>query len=80
MSDIELLTMARRVRLEYERMPGLALTIPQAARLLRLDPDEIEHVMAALVDAEYLRLGRSGFVRRLPEHLERDRRMPAARD
>jgi hypothetical protein len=78
MSDIELMTIVRRVRLEYERMPGLALTIPQAARLLRLDPDQVETVMAALVDAEYLRLGRSGFVRRAPERRERDRRAAAA--
>ena len=79
MCDIDLLTIVRRVRLEYERMPGLALTIPQAARLLRMDPNEVETVMAALVDAEYLRLGRSGFIRRAPERRARDGHMRAAR-
>jgi hypothetical protein len=67
MSELELLSLVRRVRLEYEEMPGLALTIPQAARLWRLEADVVENVMAALVDAEFLCRGRSGFIRRSPE-------------
>jgi hypothetical protein len=79
MSELELMLIVRRVRLQYEEMPGLALTIPQAAHLLRLEADDVEDVMAALVDADYLRLGKSGFVRRPPERRERDRRTPIAR-
>jgi hypothetical protein len=75
MSDLELLSLVRRARLEYEEMPGLALTIPQAARLWRLEPRVVEHVMAALVDAEFLCLGRSGFILRAPEQRVRNRRM-----
>jgi hypothetical protein len=79
MSELELMLIVRRVRLQYEEMPGLALTIPQAAHLLRLEADDVEDVMAALVDADYLRLGKSGFVRRPPERRGRDRRTPIAR-
>lgn len=79
MSDVELLLLVRRARVEYEEMPGLALTIPQAARLWRLDADVVEDVMAALVDAEFLCLGRTGFVRRQPERRRRERRAPVAR-
>jgi len=73
MSDLELMSLVRRVRLEYEEMPGLALTIPQAARLWRLEADVVENVMAALVDADFLCLGRSGFIRR-PAERNRERR------
>jgi hypothetical protein len=73
MSEVELTSIVRKVRLEYEEMPGLVLTIPQAARLWRLDPNVAQHVMSALVDADYLCLGRSGFIRRQPERRERDR-------
>jgi len=75
MSDLELLSLVRRARLEYEEMPGLALTIPQAARLWRLEPRVVEHVMATLVEADFLYLGRSGFIRRSPEHHFRNRRV-----
>ena len=74
MSDLELLSLVRRARLEYEEMPGLALTIPQAARLWRLEQTVVEDVMAALVDADFLCLGRSGFIRRAPEQHVRNRR------
>src|SRR5262245_53934939 len=59
--ELELLTIVQRVRSEYEEMPGLALTIPQAARLWRLDDGIVEDVMATLVDVHYLCLGRTGF-------------------
>jgi hypothetical protein len=38
MSELELLLLVRRARLEYEEMPGLALTIPQAARRTSQSP------------------------------------------
>jgi hypothetical protein len=68
MSELELTSIARRVRVEYEEMPGLVLTIPQAARLWRLEKSVVEHVMASLVAAEYLRQGPCGFVRRSLSH------------
>lgn len=68
MSELELTSILRRVRVEYEEMPGLVLTIPQAARLWRLDRTVIEDVMASLVAADYLRLSPRGFVRRSLSH------------
>jgi hypothetical protein len=68
MSELELMSIVRRVRTEYEEMPGLVLTIPQAARLWRLERAVVENVMAALVAADYLRLGRHGFGRRTLSH------------
>ncbi len=38
-----------RVRDEYAQMPGLRLTVPQAARLWTLRPDDTEAVLDALV-------------------------------
>jgi len=64
MSELELMSIQQRVRVEYDEMPGLVLTIPQAARLWRLEKSVIEHVMASLVAADYLRQGPRGFVRR----------------
>jgi hypothetical protein len=40
----------RMVRAEYWEMPGLALTIPQAARLFALTPHDSERVLAQLID------------------------------
>jgi hypothetical protein len=73
MPEVELMSIVRKVRLEYEEMPGLVLTIPQAARLWRLDAHVAQNVMAVLVDADYLCLGRSGFIRRQPERRAHDR-------
>ena len=73
MSQAELMSIVRKVRLEYEEMPGLVLTIPQAARLWRLEANVAQDVMAVLVNADYLCLGRTGFIRRQPERRERDR-------
>jgi len=64
MSELELTSIQRRVRVEYDEMPGLVLTIPQAARLWRLEKSVIEHVMASLVAVDYLRPSPRGFVRR----------------
>lgn len=38
-----------RVRGEYREMPGLRLTIAQAARLFNLEPNQCEQVLDALV-------------------------------
>jgi len=64
MSELQLTSIQQRVRVEYDEMPGLVLTVPQAARLWRLDTSVIEKIMASLVAADYLRQSPRGFVRR----------------
>ena len=48
-------TVARRIRAEFEEMPGMALTMPQASRLFGLDEDVCRIVVERLVDSAYLR-------------------------
>jgi hypothetical protein len=38
-----------RIRAEYDEMPGMRLTVAQAARLFNLDPGRCAHVLHALV-------------------------------
>ncbi len=45
----------RRVSAEYQEMPGLSLTMPQAAYLLGLSPDVCASVLEALVRQGVLR-------------------------
>ena len=40
-----------RIRAEFREMPGLRLTLPQAARLFSIDPERCERVLSALVEA-----------------------------
>jgi hypothetical protein len=40
----------RRIRAEFVEMPGLKLTLPQAARLFNLEQARCERVLGALVD------------------------------
>ena len=51
-----------RIRAEYEDMPGLCLTLRQAARLWDLDPAVCERLLEALVAQGVLRQGRSGYL------------------
>jgi hypothetical protein len=51
------------IRSEYEEMPGLCLTRAQVQRLWLLDPTACDNVLRALVDAGYLRVTPSGYVR-----------------
>ena len=52
-----------RIRSEYREMPGLRLTVPQAARLFGLEPASCERMLNGLVeDGELSRKGRE-FVR-----------------
>jgi len=44
----------RRARAEYLEMPGLQLTVPQAARLWHLDLAACEGVLSALVQSRFL--------------------------
>jgi hypothetical protein len=57
-------SVARRVLAEFEEMPGLTLTVRQAARLFGLDAEHCRVVLDALVDAAYLRETRGGAVTR----------------
>ena len=49
-----------RVRAEFEEMPGMALTVPQASRLFGLEHDECQRVVDRLVTTAYLRRTQSG--------------------
>jgi hypothetical protein len=49
-----------RLTLEYRDLPGLRLTIPQAARLCGLSTGESDTVLTALVASGYLYCDRSG--------------------
>lgn len=51
------------IRAEYDEMPGLCLTRQQAQRLWLVEPDVCDTVLQALVDAGFLRLTPSGYVR-----------------
>jgi hypothetical protein len=44
----------RRVRAEFLEMPGLKLTAAQTARLLSVDPELCNQVLAALVESRFL--------------------------
>ncbi len=51
------------IRSEYKEMPGLCLTRAQVQRLWLLEPSACDNVLRVLVDAGYLRLTSSGYVR-----------------
>ena len=54
-----------RVEGEYREMPGLNLTLPQAARLLGLDQNTCERVLAILIERRVLKRTSNGtYVRR----------------
>jgi hypothetical protein len=48
---------------EYEEMPGLCLTPPQAQRLWALDADTLRAALGRMVESGYLRESRFGYVR-----------------
>ena len=54
-----------RVEGEYREMPGLSVTLPQAARLWGLDHPTCERVLASLVERRVLKRALNGtFIRR----------------
>jgi len=56
--------MLDRVRGEYQEMPGLSLTERQAQRLWHLEADACRCLLAALVEAGFLRqTSHGGYVR-----------------
>ena len=56
-----------RIRGEFNEMPGMQLTIAQAARLWGMDQPACRRVIDALVEAAFLRWTASGTVVRV-EH------------
>lgn len=56
--------LAQRVRAEFEEMPGLALTVPQASKLFGLDAALCKDVIEILIGSSYLRRTRGGVVTR----------------
>jgi len=52
---MELSTLVNRVRREFDEMPGLQLTVPQAARLWGMEISACESVLNALVETSFLR-------------------------
>ncbi|HEY7501776.1 MAG TPA: hypothetical protein VH740_24870 [Vicinamibacterales bacterium] len=61
---MELHQVVERVRGEFLEMPGLRLTLPQAARLWGLDMPSCEAVLETLVRSAFLRRTASGAVTR----------------
>jgi hypothetical protein len=61
---LEFQRLVERVRGEFLEMPGLRLTIPQAARLWGLDRPSCEAVVDVLVQSEFLQRTASGAVAR----------------
>ena len=51
-----------RIRAEFAEMPGLKLTLPQAARLFNLEKDRCERVLGRLVEAGALAVSGQTFV------------------
>ena len=62
---MEIHSVASRVRSEFLEMPGLRLTIRQAARLWGLEPTACEHVIEVLVRSEFLRRVPDGMIMRV---------------
>jgi len=51
-----------RVRGEFNEMPGLQLTVPQAARLLGIEPAACRDVIDQLVQSAFLRKTADGMI------------------
>lgn len=56
--------LARRIRAEFDEMPGLTLTLSQAARLWAEPPRDVEPLLLALVRDGFLMRGPRGTFRR----------------
>lgn len=67
MSPTEIHAAVVRVRAEFIEMPGLRLTIPQAARLCGLDQADCHDVIDALVHGAFLRRTPTGLVTRVED-------------
>lgn len=56
-------TLVQRIRAEYEEMPCLRLTLPQASRFWNVDQGTCLAVLDELVAEGFLVLGRFGYMR-----------------
>ena len=56
--------LVRRVQGEFDEMPGIALTVQQASRLLSISPDMMARIFNQLVEDGMLRLTPDGRYRR----------------
>jgi hypothetical protein len=65
MSPSEVQALASRVRAEFIEMPGLRLTLPQAARLWGLELGACRTVIDVLVRSAFLRWTNAGAVARV---------------
>ena len=63
--DVEKLV--RRIRGEFEEMPGLRLTLRQATRLWGIDPAACQTVIDALVGTSFLRWTPAGTIARVDD-------------
>jgi hypothetical protein len=61
---MDLQRLVQRARNEFIEMPGLQLTLPQAARLWGLDQTASRHVIDVLVESAFLRWTTRGTVMR----------------
>jgi len=61
-NGMDLTLLLQRVRAEFNEMPGLRLTPPQAARLLGLDHMSCDRVIDLLVNSAFLRWTPDGSV------------------
>ena len=52
--------LTRRVRAEYDEMPGLCVTLSQAQRLWAVDRETCENVLRALIARGFLRMTTKG--------------------
>lgn len=60
---LSLAALSRRIRDEYEEMPCLRLTLPQASRFWNVDRQACLAVLDQLVAEGFLVLGRYGYMR-----------------
>lgn len=60
--DVEVV--AKRVRAEFEEMPGMTLTMPQASRLFGLEHEVCKTIVDRLVTTAYLKWTQTGAVTR----------------
>ena len=68
MSPREISAAVDRVRAEFTEMPGLRLTVPQAARLMGLDQETCDYIIGALVDRRFLCWTSDGLVARVEDN------------
>ena len=62
-TDAALDNAVRRAQSDFLEMPGLRLTLPQAARLWAYDTSFCGEVLAMLVENRFLVRSRDGFIR-----------------